>query len=233
MITSSDIDYLETKLIKQGKKELEPPLRDLAEWIKKEFNVNVINIHYDYIQNERPRLGIILEFKTDERKFYKDNYNYDHKKQLAISEKFNEILILKGNNSKANFLFKWLKKESSIKYDTKDIFVSFNSFEPIAREEANNRIAEEKIQELKNKLNKDLWLISRFFSSTTFFFFTDDQVKEHSVDGSLDIFKEAYFNLLKPYDEFDYINKENFSIYIDSKENFDKNFKSNWYYYYK
>lgn len=36
-----------------------------------------------------------------------------------------------------------------MKYDTKDIFVSFNSFEPIAREEANNRIPEEKNTEIK------------------------------------------------------------------------------------
>lgn len=50
-----------------------------------------------------------------------------------------------------------------MKYDTKDIFVSFSSFEPIAKEEANNRIPEEKIQELKDKLNNDLWKISRFF----------------------------------------------------------------------
>lgn len=87
MITSSDIDYLETKLIKQGGKVLESPLRDLAEWINKEFNVNVINIHYDYIQNERPRLGIILEFKTYERIFYSDNYNYDHKKAISYLRK--------------------------------------------------------------------------------------------------------------------------------------------------
>lgn len=233
MITSRDIDYLETKLIKQGKKVLESPLSDLAEWISKEFSVNVINIHYDYIQSKRPRLGIILEFKTDERVFYTDNYNYDQKKQIAISKRFSEIVTLKENKSKVNFFFKRLKKEAIMKYETKDIFVSFSSFEPIAKEEANNRIPEEKIQELKDKLNNDLWKISRFFSSTTFFFYTAEQVKEENNNGSLNIFNEAYFNLIKPYDEFDYIKKENFCINIDSKENFEKNFKSNWYYYYK
>ena len=47
-----------------------------------------------------------------------------------------------------------------------------------------------------------------FFSSTTFFFYTAEQVKQYSNNGSLNIFNEAYFNLIKPYDEFDYIKKE-------------------------
>lgn len=44
---------------------------------------------------------------------------------------------------------------------------------------------------------------------------------------------EEYYNLLKLYDEFDYIRKDNYSINIDSKQNFDNNYQSNWYYYYK
>ncbi len=41
-----------------------------------------------------------------------------------------------------------------------------------------------------------------------------------------------YFNILKKYDEFDYIKMEDFSIAFDSKENLDKNYKGNWYFYY-
>ena len=232
MITSKDLDYKETKLIKQGKKVLTYPLKDLAEWINKEYCVNVINIHYDYIQNNRPRLEIILEFKTDKRKFNDNDYNYDRNKQKAIADKFNELISLKDNEPK--HIFKFFKKDISSKYNTNDIFISFSAFEPIAKEEANNRIPEEKVQDLKNKLNnKDLWKISRFFSSATFFFYTDEQVIEYSKDESMKIFEEAYFNLIKPYDEFDYIKKENFRLNIDSKENFDNNFSSNWYYYYK
>ena len=232
MITSKDSDYIKTKLIKQGKAILNYPLKDLAEWISKEYCVNVINIHYDYIQNNRPRLGIIFEFSTDERKFYDSDYNYDHNKQKAIAEKFSELVSLKDKESQ--HLFKFFKKEVSSKYNAKNVFIAFSAFEPIAKEEANSRIPEEKIQELKNKLNnKDLWEIARFFSSTTFFFYTDEQVKEYSNKESMKIFEEAYYNLIKPYDEFNYIEKDSFRLNIDSKENFDNNFSSNWYYYYK
>lgn len=81
--------------------------------------------------------------------------------------------------------------------------------------------------------NKDLWEISRCFSSTTFFFYTDNQVKENSCNGMLEKLNEEYYKLLKVYDEFDYIKRESYSICIYSKENFDRNYASNWYYYYK
>lgn len=232
MITSRDLDYIETKLIKQGKKVLNYPLIELAEWINKEYCVNVINIHYDYIQNNRPRLGIIFEFRTDERKFYDSDYNYDHNKQKAIAEKFSELVSLKEKEPKN--IFKCFKKDVPSKYNIKNIFIAFSAFEPIAKEEANNRVPEEKVQELKNKLNNnDLWKIARSFSSTTFFFYTDEQVKEYGNNESMKIFEEAYYNLIKPYDEFNYIKKDSFHLNIDSKENFDNNFSSNWYYYYK
>jgi hypothetical protein len=234
MITSSDLDYKETKLIKQEKKVLKSPLKELADWINKEYGVKVINIYYDYIEDHRPRLNIIFEFETDERKFYDNDYNYNHQKQKAISKKFNKLLSINNNESKYNLIAKWFRRISFAKYCTKDLLVVFNSFEPIAREEANNRVPIEKVEVFKQNLyNKDLWKISKFFDSTTFFFYTDEQVKEYRNNGTVNTYREAYFDLLKPYDEFDYIKKESFCINVDSKENFDRNYKSTWFNYYR
>lgn len=41
------------------------------------------------------------------------------------------------------------------------------------------------------------------------------------------------FDILKQYDIFKYFERRTFKISLDSKENFDKNYQSNWYYYYK
>ena len=79
----------------------------------------------------------------------------------------------------------------------------------------------------------DLWEISRAFTSTTFFLYTDEQVKKYSNTETHQKWSEQYFRLLKQYDEFDYYKEEYFSVYLDSKENFDTNYESNWYYYYK
>ena len=51
--------------------------------------------------------------------------------------------------------------------------------------------------------------------------------------GDPDRWAEAYFPIAKRHDEFDYLNKPDITIHIDSKENFDSNSSGNWYYYFK
>jgi hypothetical protein len=110
--------------------------------------------------------------------------------------------------------------------------VIFTSFEPVNKEEVNSSIPEGVVQNLKTEFAfNDLWKIYRQFSGTTFFLYTDKQVEESSNNGTKKYFTEKYFNLLKVYDEFDYFNRETYSIILDSKENFDKNYQSNWFYY--
>lgn len=235
MIVPSDQDYKETKLIKQGRRQLNAPFKELAEWIDNKFQVKVINVYYDLIKSQnRPRLNIIFEFPNDQIKFRTQQYgNYDSKKQKIIGDKFKELIELMNANNKG-LLAKLLNNEAVQKYKTENIWVTFSSFEPIAKIEANELIPQEKINELKIKINsKELWEISRCFSRTTFFFYTDEQVRENTCNGMLQILTMEYYNLLKTYDEFDYIKIEEFSVNLDSKESFDNNYESNWYYYYK
>ena len=44
---------------------------------------------------------------------------------------------------------------------------------------------------------------------------------------------DKYFDFVKPFDEFAYFKRENIQVYLDSKENLNTNYESNWYYYYK
>jgi hypothetical protein len=72
MISPSDNDYKDAKLVKQGKKGLPSVFKELAIWVQKEFDVGVLNIYYDLITpDNRPRLNVILEFNQDENKFRK------------------------------------------------------------------------------------------------------------------------------------------------------------------
>ena len=88
MITPSDNDYKETKLIKQGKKVLPALFKELAQWIEKKFDVSVLNIYYDLMTyGNRPRLNVILEFSPDENKFRTHSFvNYDTDKQKIIAD---------------------------------------------------------------------------------------------------------------------------------------------------
>lgn len=119
------------------------------------------------------------------------------------------------------------------KINPDSICLSYQVFETLSKEEANNSITELEILELKEKLHcNDLWVIFRCLANVVFFLYEDKQVRQYKEGGFIDIWSEMYLDLLNRYDEFGFFTKENFHVEIDSKENFDNNFNSNWYYYY-
>ena len=175
-----------------------------------------MNVIYDRASNHyTPRLAVIVEHENDVQKFY-DGYNFDQEKQEAIAVQFLNIISSKSSHG----------------YDVDGLFVAFSAFAPIAREEADSQISEEQINALKNRLaDPDLWVISRNFGSVTFLFYTDEQVANHEACGHKELYARKYFEILKPYDEFGYLEEGDFSVNFDSKQNFDDNYESNWFYY--
>src|SRR4030095_15378080 len=219
MIVSSDPDYINTKLVKRGSEQIDLIFQELVNVINQHFDTKVLNICYDKIDtdNNRPRLNIIFEYDDEKAKFNDSMGNIDSNKQSIIANKFREILSTKFPTKK---------------YDTERLLVIFSSFEPIAREEAIKNISEKEIEKLKRELGmKDLWEINRQYGIATFFFYTDKQIEQHTNTGTTEFVKQKYFDLLKKHDEFNYFKKDTNFIEFDSKENFDNNYKSNWFYY--
>jgi hypothetical protein len=220
MITCSDIEYKSTKLIKQGKRHLAPLFAELAQWISSTRNTNVLNIVYDTVSpDDRPRLQIILELDSEMKKFREGEFgNFNQNEQKAISARFKELLTYHKISG----------------YNTVKLFVVFSAFSRLAKEDADSKITETQITDLKRRIgNPELWEISRCFGSVTFLFFTDAQAKKSDKDGLRKTYAERYFQMLKPHDEFGYLSATEYHVFFDSKENFDKNYESNWYYYYK
>ncbi len=221
MITPFDETYLETKRILLGEARLKPEFAPLAGWIDQTFGVRTLNILYDTMESgKRPRLEICFEFGTAKAAFYDPLTSlYDREKQKAIAEKFKESIR---------------EQNLSGRYLTEDVWVIFGSFEPVARTEAFNNLPEQQVAELKRSLgNPDLWEISQYGGIVTFFLYTDRQVKQYEPGETKKQWADRYFDLVKPYDTFGYLSRDAFDICLDSKENFDKNYSSNWYYYYK
>jgi hypothetical protein len=233
MLSSSNPDYVDTKLVKQGVKQLTPIFKELADWIYETFDTKVLNIYYDKIDTDkdRPRLNIIFEFHQAVDRFKDDNGNYDSVKQNLIAEQFQQLLKSKSVQSNS-LLDRIFKKPPAAQFDTYRLYVIFTAFEPIAREEVNQKIPQVEIHRLKQELRpKKVWEIYREFATTTYFFYTDKQIEDYTKDGTTQKMKQQYFELLKKYDEFDYIKPNTHFLNFDSKENFDKNFESNWFWY--
>lgn len=233
MIFTSDKDYKSTKKIKQGISKIKEEFEPLAKWIDQKYEVKTLNIIFDYIKNNKshPRLQICLEYAKDKGKFMNNKtYNFHKRKQKEIAEKFGEITSKYEQENKPNLI----KKILGLTYKMNNLYVYFTDFESIAKIEANESIPEKEIENLKSELNnKDLWEIAKAFSGVTYFLHTDEQLKKYQDSEIHKQWNEQYFDLLKEYDKFGYFKKDYFSVYLDSKENFDTNYDSNWYYYYK
>ncbi|MFD0990753.1 hypothetical protein ACFQ1R_11645 [Mariniflexile jejuense] len=234
MVASSDKEYKLAKRIKQKKSGIDSNFLELANWISEKYEVNVINITHEIMNHDnRIRIGIAVETENDEIKFKESDEqwaNYNEKIQNAIAEKYLEICkTLEIPNEKSI-----LGLTKKLKPKLKDIFVSASAFEPLAKEEANGLIPEPKIKELLANLNNNkVWTLSRCFASTTLFVFDDRQKEKISKSDFFKELEKRYFELLKEYDEFDYWKRDEFKIGIDSKQNFDENYESSWFYYYR
>jgi len=237
MIVPSDKDYIETKLIKRGLTKLKPDFAHLAEWIENQYSIEVLNVYYDITTGPHnrpfPRLNIIFENEKDELNFRNGFLgNFDSDKQQLIAGKFEE-LVNKRNPANAR-LSNFLGRTEGSTYDTKGLLVILDSFEPVARDEANESIPKAEIEELKTELHApEIWEISRFGSRTTVFYYTDRQAESAKGSALFARLTTRYYQLLKNYDEFEYFDEDSFTLDIDSKENFEKNFESSWFYYYR
>ena len=213
--------YKETKLVKRGLEKTTGIMKELADWIKQEFDTKVLHIYYDRIEidKNRPRLDIIFEYQNEMLGFTVDGLSFNSKKQNTIANKFKEILII---------------YDLTKNFDTENLLVIFSAFEPEARIEANWAITKKEIKQLKERLaDKNVWEVYQNSSTTTIFFYTNKQIQESISNGLAEIIKEKYFLLLKKHDEFDYIKANDNFIEFDSKENFETIYKGNWFYYYK
>jgi hypothetical protein len=231
MVVPSDKAYIETKQIMLGKAKMNSDFVELANFIDKTFNVKTINIIYDIInKGKQPRLNICFEFEHEEQ-IFRDKYrSFYTEKQKVIVEKFNDILKEKKITEKKLFFV----KSKYNKYKTNKLLVIFSAFEPIAKISAIDNIPQDKIDQLKNDIgNSDLWEISKCFSRVTFFFYTDQQVKQYEGSDTIKQWFSKFFDILEEYNEFKYFNREEFKIYLDSKENFDNNYQSSWFWYYR
>jgi hypothetical protein len=119
------------------------------------------------------------------------------------------------------------------KYDSNNIWVFFHVFEPYAKAEANQQVAESQLKRLQNEIGSDeIWTVVKAFYTAVFFFYTKEQVTENEKNGIRKKLSLRYLELIKPYDEFNYFKEGDFTVTLDSKENFEKNYSSNWYNYF-
>jgi len=203
VITPDDEDYQQTKRIKRNGTPLESPFRELAAWVSANYVVHVLNVVYDTIEGSRPRLAVVLETEKDAQKFRVPPGNYNENEQKRVKERFETILA----------------EQRDLRFNTAWLLVIFEAFEPVAKLDALWSVTEEEISRLKARLaNKDLWKIHRGFDQVTFFFYTRAQVKQYEAAGLRDLYSQEYSCLVRPHDEFGYLEAWNLGPFRFKRE---------------
>ena len=78
-----------------------------------------------------------------------------------------------------------------------------------------------------------VWKIDGVSKDTVVFYLTDNDIQVNQGNGVSRTITETCYELVKQYDEFGYFEFETFPITFDGKENLDKNYQGNMYYYFK
>ncbi len=235
MIIPSDKEYTQTKRIILGTEKMKEEFVPLAEWIDKTYEVRTVNIIYDLLDNKRPRIQICFEFEKEQNKFLTNEMSYfDNNKQKAIAEKFKDIVQLQGLSKRTKSPFNFFKKNKRGQYLTDNLFVIYGAFERVAKLETTYKITAKQIDDFRKSFNNfDIWTISIGFTIPTFFMYTEDKIKDYDTPEIKNDWADKYYSFIKPFDDFNYFKREEVQILLDSKDNFDNNYDSNWYYYYK
>ena len=216
MISTSDYSYIETKLVKRGKMAIPQIFQKLIERIKNKYGVTPINICYEVVNTGRPRLEVVFE-EDEERILFTDKTNimYDKALQKEVLDLFLEIY------ENSDFLIKQ-------KYKIDNLFVTFSSFKHVALAEVNNISENEQIQIEQHYAEHGLWRIMKNFQYTIFFFFTDNELALNNINGVCESIRKDFYKLIKPRDEFNYLNFDDFKVFFDTKENFDTKYGGSW-----
>jgi hypothetical protein len=117
--------------------------------------------------------------------------------------------------------------------DVAHLTLQFDDFERLAVQKAHESIHGRRLHAFEQQLQLgDLfWCTASGIEPPVVFVHTDEQSAKVRASGLASAWADLWYELVKPYDEFDYITRDDIAIRVDSKQNLDDNYESNWRYY--
>jgi putative heme iron utilization protein len=231
MYFSSDKLYKLSKEALRGRKQEEVYER-LIHWVNLRYKINAIYVDFNIESNgKQSKLHLILKDQSDYQKML-DNSGYNSIIQDEIAGKFREILREEDSDIDTKIIaekvFKFFRKPKT------NIWVCYSNFINVYSAEISTELTKNEIKTLVEKYKVgNIWEIHTNGFYITVFFEKESHIEENKENLFFENLKREYFEIVKQKDEFGFFKKDKIILLFDSKENFDKNFESNWYYYYK
>ena len=221
MLYGNDSLFSIVRSAKLGRVQLTPVLAELRDWIQAEFDVSVVHVTLDRIDigpcAGRPRLNVFLETDADYDSWKTDVVTIRPDIERRVVAKFTKLAQADPDESGAadvlltvdNFLDGCLGRACSA-------FLTADA----------NRI-------MKHFSAERIWKIDGHSRYLVVFLNTDRDIRAKTRDGTCDRILKRCFDAVAQYDEFGYLSDDAFRLKFDSKENLDKNFQGNLFYYWR
>lgn len=221
MVLLGDKIYEETKMIIQGKKILRPIFSELSKWLNEKYLIKALNFEFSKLdsKNDRYRLYVILNSSEDITKMRVNKLLFNPEYQEQISFEFSRLAKMYNFTKPSNL---------------DNLLVVFNEFSHEAKTDANWKAIKEAENYLKDKYQyQDIWIwhISAEFESVIVFYLSESDIIKYNENGISENIKSDYYKILRKYDEMGYYTMDSFLMTFDSKENLDRNYEGNLFFY--
>lgn len=245
LIISDKKGFYETYEILKKEKSLSPMFLKLKRFVELNYGIHILNIQFKEIKNTLfntiPKNS--LKFKKKyELIFYVSNIQ-EHEKmkdKVEVSVPGGVVGYKMVNNvekEKAilDYFFELAKEEKlNIKAQKDEIFVEYyfwfsNDYMSYIVDIIEKKITKEVCNRYKS--SGKIWEIHTLGFGIYVFYYKDEDLRSNEDNGITDEIRKMYWNEIANLDEFNYYKKE--YIVFDSKENVDKNYEGNLYYYFK
>lgn len=233
--------FKETYSILKQETSMKPIFADLKQFIEDMYSINVLNIVYEkikfksnknsYIYGKKYRLICYVSSYDEREKMQNrvdvqlDNFPNAHK---MVNDKDIQ------NNILDEFFQLSLKYNFKINVKKEDIWVDYyywfsTEYMSLIVSKIQKKLIEDVLSKYKIKAN--IWDIHTGTFGIVVFYDTDFNKMINLQNGISEEIKNEIYSKVKQLDEFDFYKEEYISF--DSKENLDKNFQGNLYYYFK
>ena len=220
MYTLTDKSQFQARAIKQGKHNLASVHQEIMDWVTKQFGVRALDFACETRATskgaQQQLVHLILETAEDVKQMQAHRAD-----NTLITERFLKYLTsAHSNNATPDTL-----KSNVFAGETNpfpEIIVTYRPLKELSRDLLEEMLEDEKRAILKTVEN--VWTISQH----VVFYYTDVQVKENLTNGTSTKISEALEQADKKYE----FNRSS-AYHFDSKESFDRDYESNWYYYWK
>jgi hypothetical protein len=211
--------YKWTRALKRGDLKLPRQFDGLRKRLEQRLSIRIVNVVYDKIElgpaKGKPRLNIIVETQTDLQRIRSNLFEFKPGVPEAIFDEFRSVAQVAGWDSDTPHLIS-------------DVF----------SDEAMNQAAYKFFQKdrksvLKEYASHRVWDITGMSKDIVVFFVDEAAIATAMDNGAAEQIKSSCYDAMKSHDEFNYLTPANFSIRFDSKENLDKNYQGNFFYYFK